>query len=281
MFNKPGSELFVPDGMPAEQALLRCDHVAIAAHQDDIEIMAVHGILQCFGRDDHWFGGCVVTDGAGSPRDGLYAATTDEQMKQIRRQEQRKAAIVGEYGVQVALNYSSAETKHTGDTPVVDDLERLFLHANAHTVYLHNLADKHPSHVATALRAISALRRLPTEKRPKRLYGCEVWRDLDWLVDDQKVSLDVSSNENLQAALIGVFDSQISGGKRYDLAAMGRRRAHATYHASHGVDTCDLLSFAMDLSPLMTDDSLSPKMLVEQQLAAFADDVRKRLRAMG
>ncbi len=281
MFNKSGSELFVPDGLPVEQALVRCDHLAIAAHQDDIEIMAIHGILQCFGRDDHWFCGCVVTDGAGSPRDDLYASTSDEQMKQIRKQEQRKAAIVGEYGAQAAMCYSSAETKHSGDTPVVDDLYKLFMASSAHTVYLHNLADKHPTHVATALRAICALRRLPMERRPKHLYGCEVWRDLDWLVDEQKVALDVSGHESLQAALLGVFDSQICGGKRYDLAAMGRRRAHATYYASHGVDASSLLTFAMDLSPLMEDDTLSPLALVEKYIAAFSSDIRDRMRAMG
>ena len=63
-----------------------------------------------------------------------------------------------------------------------------------------------------------------------------MWRDLDWLMDADKVVFDVSAHENLQAALLGVFDSQICGGKRYDLATMGRRRANATYFASHGVD---------------------------------------------
>ena len=63
-----------------------------------------------------------------------------------------------------------------------------------------------------------------------------MWRDLDWLNDDDKQVLNVEAHENLAAALLGVFDSQIAGGKRYDLATMGRRRAHATYHASHGTD---------------------------------------------
>ena len=281
MFYKSGSELFVPDGTKPEAALKRCDHIAVSAHQDDIEIMAVHGVLQCFGRNDHWFCGCVVTDGAGSPRDDLYANTTDDQMKAIRKQEQRKAAYVGEYGALALLNYSSSETKHSGDTPVVDDLEKLFRACQAETIYLHNLADKHPTHVATALRCIYALRRLPADLRPKRLLGCEVWRDLDWLVDDQKVGLDVSGHENVQNALLGVFDSQICGGKRYDLSAMGRRRAHATYFASHGVDSSELLCFAMDLTPLMEDDTLSPLALVEQYMKAFEADVRDRLRAMG
>ena len=61
-------------------------HMCFAAHFDDIEFMAYHGILQCFGRSDRWFGGVVMTDGAGSPRTGIYADYNDDQMKKIRLQ---------------------------------------------------------------------------------------------------------------------------------------------------------------------------------------------------
>ena len=53
-----------------------------------------------------------------------------------------------------------------------------------------------------------------------------------------------------------VFDSQICGGKRYDLATEGRRVANATYAASHGVDTATAFSYAMDLTPLIKDKNL-------------------------
>src|SRR5207302_9164465 len=89
--------------------------------------------------------------------------------------------------------------------------------------------------------------------------GGEVWRDVGWLSDEDKVPLDVQERESLGMALLGVFDSQITGGKRYDLATLGRRRAHATYHASHDVDATTALSFAMDLTPLVVDRSLSPR----------------------
>jgi len=83
------------------------------------------------------------------------------------------------------------------------------------------------------LRAIAALRSVREETRPRAVYGCEVWRDLDWLPDQDKRPLPVSARSNIAAALVGVFDSQVSGGKRYDLATAGRRLAHATYFASH------------------------------------------------
>ena len=59
--------------------------------------MAYGPIADCFGKKDKWFTGVVVTDGAGSPRSGLYADYTDEDMKAIRIVEQKKAAFVGEY----------------------------------------------------------------------------------------------------------------------------------------------------------------------------------------
>ncbi len=147
-------------------------------------------------------------------------------------------------------------------------------------VYTHNLADKHDTHVGVALKLIAALRELPAGDRPQRVLGCEVWRDLDWMCDEDKVVLDASMHENLQAALVGVFDSQICGGKRYDLATMGRRRAQATYFASHGVDRSSGLNFAIDLSPLLADPSLDPLDHVLVHVDRFRADVADRIARM-
>jgi hypothetical protein len=66
------AEIFVPDGLPTEQALARTTHMGIGAHQDDREIIAIDGILNCFQQEDKSFTGVVVTNGSGSPRDDLY-----------------------------------------------------------------------------------------------------------------------------------------------------------------------------------------------------------------
>jgi hypothetical protein len=109
------------------------------------------------------------------------------------------------------------------------------------------------------------------------VYGCEVWRDLDWLSDTEKVAFGVSPHENLQNALLGVFDSQIAGGKRYDLATMGRRRANATYHASHSVDLTTGMVFAMDLTPLIEDPGLGAWDFVKGHIDRFSDEIAHRL----
>jgi LmbE family N-acetylglucosaminyl deacetylase len=273
----PTAEIYVPDGAAPDAALARTTHLAIAAHQDDIEIMAADGIIRAFQQESRWFTGVVVTDGAGSPRDSLYKDYTDGQMREVRRREQKKAAYVGDYAAVVLLDHPSASVKNAADPRVVDDLAEVLRATRPEVVYTHNLADKHDTHVAVALRAIAAIRRLPADERPSHLYGCEVWRDLDWLPDEEKVAFDLSAHESLQAALVGVFDSQICGGKRYDLATQGRRRAHATYAASHGTDTATSLSYAMDLTPLVTDPSLSPAAFIRGAIDRFRADVENRV----
>jgi LmbE family N-acetylglucosaminyl deacetylase len=276
-FHLDTAEIFVPDGLPVEEALARITHLAIGAHQDDIEIMAFDGILKCFQRDDRWFCGVVVTNGSGSPRDDVYENYTDEEMRVVRRKEQKKAAVVGEYAAQVLLDYPSAVVKDGANPSPVKDIELLLQAARPEIVYTHNLADKHDTHVAVALRVIEAIRGLPATERPRRLYGCEVWRDLDWVVDADKIAFDCSAHENLQAALLGVFDSQICGGKRYDLATMGRRRANATYYASHETDTATGMIFALDLTPLIQNPAEDLQTYVQALIDRFAQEVTGRI----
>lgn len=275
-----GAEVFVPDGDDVPTALARTTHLGIGAHQDDLEIMAYHGILQCFGFDGRWFTAVTVTNGRGSARDLAYRDFTDAQMIDARKREQRKAATVGEYSAVVFMNHESARIKESNDEAVTADLDQLFSVVTPEVVYTHNLADKHDTHVAVALRVIAALRRLEPERRPRSLIGCEVWRDLDWLCDRDKVVMPVDTRPNLADALLGIFDSQIGGGKRYDLAARGRRLANATFFESHEVDQRQAIIFGMDLTSLLTDDKVDPLVLVETHIERFADEVRARMRRL-
>lgn len=280
-FHQSTAELFIPDGVEPKKAMKRTTHMAISAHQDDIEIMAVEPILSCFQQADLWFSSVVMSDGRGSPRDDLYRDYTDEEMRVVRFKEQKKAAVVGEYAVQVLLDFPSKVIKDKNNKQPVEDLVLIFNAMKPRFVYTHNLADKHDTHVSTALRVIEALRCLPIEDRPEKLFGCEVWRSLDWLLDSDKVSFDLSKHENLQSALLGVFDSQICGGKRYDLASMGRRKANATYFESHGLDTTKGLSFAIELTPLIEDDKKSINDFVQEFISRFSQDVNDRLLRFG
>ena len=268
---------YIPDGTDEETGISRTTHLAIAAHQDDVEFMAYAPIAECFGQKDKHFGAIIVTDGAGSPRSGLYADYTDEEMKAVRIVEQKKAAFVGEYSFLAMLGYPSKAVKDAKNEKVVEELAALIRRARPKYLYTHNLADKHDTHVATALRVISALRKLSPEERPEKVYGCEVWRDLDWLCDEEKVYLDCGAHPNLMRCLSAVFDSQIVGGKRYDLAAEGRRLANATFSASHACDTYEALNYAMDLTPLM-DENTDIVSFISGHIERFRQSVREKIK---
>ena len=211
-------------------------------------------------------------------RAGEYASFSDEDMAALRRREQEKAAVLGNYGALVQLNYTSAEVKDVGTGRLRADLVKVLRTARPEVVYTHNPADKHDTHVAVAFTAIAALRELEPDERPVTVYGCEVWRGLDWMDDDDKVALDVGRRENLSMGLIGVYDSQVEGGKRYDLATIGRRRANASYFQSHATDEAEQLWFAMDLTPLVRDDKLDVGRFVLGHVDRFRAYVEEKIK---
>ena len=275
----PTADIFIPDGRPLPDALGRVTHLAVGAHQDDLEFMAFRGIIECFHSATDWFGGVTCTNGAGSSRIGNYARFTDDEMMAVRRDEQKQAAIVGRYSAMLQLDYPSSIAKNPGDTRLREDLRAILQASKPRVVYTHNPADKHDTHIAVVVPLIQAIRDLPRNERPETVHGCEVWRDLDWLPDNEKVVHDVSGHDNLAAAVNGIFDSQIAGGKRYDLAVLGRRRANATFFSSHTTDSSDALAFAMDLSPLAHDDTLDIVAYVTGAIDRFREDVAAKLRA--
>jgi LmbE family N-acetylglucosaminyl deacetylase len=268
-FSQPPADVYAPDGTPPDRALARTTHLCLGAHQDDIEIMAHAGIAECYGSPVRFFTGVVVTDGAGAPRSGRYAKFDDDRMKEVRRDEQRAAAALGKYNLQIQLAQPSAEVRGRG-AAVAADLGAIFGACRPEVVYLHNPADKHDTHIAVLLRCLEALRALPPAHRPRRVLGCEVWRGLDWLVEKDKVALDAGQRPELAEALIQVFDSQIAGGKRYDVATIGRRAANATYDAPRQTDAATAVTWAMDLSPLVADENLS----VAEYTLGYVDRLR-------
>ncbi|MDF3059244.1 MAG: GlcNAc-PI de-N-acetylase [Rariglobus sp.] len=276
-FYQPGAEIHVPDGLPSPDALGRVTHLGIGAHHDDLEFMAFHGIAACYRREDLWFGGVTCTDGAGSARTGPYSNCSNAELRAIRREEQNLAARIGRFGAMIQLDHPSAAVKDPREHALRDDLIAVLRATRPDVVYTHNPADKHDTHIGVTVAALEAMRALPRAERPARVYGCEAWRNLDWMQDDEKVIQDVGGNDSLAATLAGVFDSQIAGGKRYDLAILGRRRANATMLNSHAVDGTDALAFAMDLTPLIADETLDILSYVQGFIDRFRADVTARL----
>jgi LmbE family N-acetylglucosaminyl deacetylase len=274
----PSARMAIPDGKTGIEAVARTTHLGIGAHQDDLEFMAFHGILACYDRADRWFGGVTITDGRGSSRAGRFKDWTDDQIAAERIREQDAAAVIGQYSFMAQLGYGSASVRDAKQPAVRDDLRRILEAARPEVVYVHNLADKHDTHVGCALRCIEAIRQLPKAVRPKTIYGCEVWRDLDWLVDAEKTAMPVSARPELARALNEVFATQIAGGKRYDLAVLGRRTANATFSNAHSTDQETAMQWAMDLTPLAEDDSIDPLDYAVGFIDRLKADVTARIR---
>ena len=278
--NQLEPKLYIPDGSEPTAALGRVTRMAIGAHPDDIEIMAVDGILRCYDDPAEAFCGVVVTDGAGSPRSGPYAGTTSAEMVALRAEEQKEAARLGRYAAQALLGYPSAAVRSGQNAGLAAELETLLRAARPQVVYTHNPADRHPTHVAVCLRVIEALRALPADLRPQFVFGCEVWGSLDWVEEHERVAFDVSAHPQLQAELVRVFHSQIEGGKAYEQAAIARRVANATFRDSHTVDQAERLIFALDLTPLL-ESSLSVEDFVTEKIGHFEQRVSGWLRDFG
>jgi LmbE family N-acetylglucosaminyl deacetylase len=252
--SRPAAEVFIPDGTSWEAACARVTHLVVAAHSDDVEIMAWHALLHA-----ERLAAVIVTDGRDS--------TT-------RLLEQKRAASMGRYAAMIWLDHASADVKQPAYAAVASDLRAILSAIRARWVYTHNLADRHDTHVAVALHTVQALRANPSSV--ERVLGCEVWRALDWLQPQDKVTLDVSRLEGHVTPLIGAFDSQLAG-KRYDVAAVGRKRANATFLDPHADDQATALEYAMDLTPLVRDPTLGIARWTLQFVERFAKDVEARL----
>ncbi len=266
---RPGEDSF-------EGAARRVTHLGIGAHQDDLEFMACHGILAGL-EPGCAFGAVVCTDGAGSIRTGPLAGIEPAELVRRREEEQEQAARLGNYVLTVQMRRSSRSVRPPPSAGFVRSLACLLQHLQPRVIYTHNPADRHPTHVGVVLGVIAALRTLPPHRRPARLLGCEVWGDLDWLPAPHRVVLDVSRKPCLTRSLARVFTSQISAGKRYDLAVAGRRRAHATFADPHAADTSQAVTLAMDLTPLLRRPRRPVRTFLQRLLSDFQQATLHRL----
>ncbi|MFI5337894.1 MAG: PIG-L family deacetylase, partial [Opitutales bacterium] len=64
-----------------------------------------------------------------------------------------------------------------------------------------------------------------------------------------------------------------------DLATLGRRAAHATFHTSHATDQVAGITWAMDLTPLLRDPKLPAEQFTAGLIERFQADVVRRIRA--
>ena len=278
-FAQTHADLFVPGGGNLASALASTTHLGIGAHPDDLEIMAFPGICACRNQKNLRFSGVVATDGAGSPRSGSSEKLSTAELVKARREEQRNAAVLGGYAAILQLTHPSSEIRGAGRNTLIADLVHILQAAKPKVLYLHNPADRHETHVAVLLASLEALRQLPAADRPGEIYGCEVWGDLDWVPAKQVVRLPCPAPADFGPSLLRVFRSQVDG-KRYDLAAAGRRRAQATFADAYTPDQAEEVVLALDLKPLVENSKLTLAEFVSGLTGEFQKQTLERIRRL-
>ena len=272
-FSRPSADAHAPGG-DLGSALAATTHLGIGAHADDLEIMAFPGICACRGQKNLRFSGVVATDGAGAP-----SQLSGLELVQARIHEQRQAAGLGGYAAVIQLGHPSSEVRGSGRKALTKDLLQILQATKPKVLYLHNPADRHETHVAVLLACLDALRQLPAPDRPKEIYGCEVWGDLDWVPADKITRLPCPAPADFGPSLLRVFRSQVDG-KRYDLAAAGRRRAQATFADAYAPDRADEVVLALDLCPLVENPNLTLADFVSSLTGAFQKQTLDRIRRL-
>ncbi len=278
-FGRSDAEFYVPDGASQEEALHRATILAIGAHPDDIEILAIPGILDGFRAGGNRLFGVVATNGGGALRAGEYANLSYLDMREIRVAEQKQAAVTGQYSGVILLNYESSEMKDACNRHPDEDVRTIIDTIRPETVYLHNPFDRHDTHVAVSLRSIAAFRAVAAASgwMPKKIYGCEAWRGLDWLVHCDRTALPVHDPDHLSDQLIKVYKSQLASENHFDLAARSRRIANASYQESHSLGSEHEMAFAVDLLPLLEDPAIPVADFVRHTIDRFRADTLSRL----
>ncbi len=264
-FNNRGSSLYFPTNIVDLQSMSHITDMSIVAHQDDLELIGYPGIHRCFKKKDKWFGGIVCTNGVPEFSNSI------DKIRKTRNMEQKKAAEIGEYGLVFQLDYFSKEIKGDRNLNIESDIKKVIEETTPETIYTHNPFDRHMTHLAVCRSVINGIRSVKKELRPNKLYGCEVWGNLDWLTKEDRVEFDVGGTIELAGRLINVFNSQIKNGKNYERASIGRRSANATFSDPYKNDISDQIILGVDLSPLIVDEDLD----IEKYLIGFADRFRK------
>lgn len=225
-------------------------YVCICANPSDCEIMAIDGIQRGYRAKKYTFAAVITTDGADCEGFGKQKKYSPKKIALMRAAEQKKAANIGRYNSVYFMNYKAEDARNQDDEDIVNEYVEIIKELKPRIIYTHSILDRDPTHVAVAVKVINALRQLKKAQMPAQLYGCEEWRDLDWVSPEKVTTFDVSHNIRLQRQLISVHKSQ-NLNRDYISAAMGRRYVNATFAKSEKKKDAKLTSRAINMTTLL------------------------------
>lgn len=249
--------------------------VCICAHPDDCEIMAIDGIQRGYRASKYTFACVVTTDGADAERAGRYTKMEDQRMAHIMMNEQKKAANIGRYHAVYFMNYSNEEARNQENEDIVNEYVEIIKELKPRVVYTHSILDRHPTHVAVAIKVINAIRSMKKGDQPKVLYGCESERNLDWLDPSKVVTFNVSKNMRLQRQLIACHKSS-NASRDYINACIGRRLVNAVFNRDEKKKTAKLTTKAINMTTLLRRKDFP----IKRYAMSFVDDLYTEINDM-
>jgi LmbE family N-acetylglucosaminyl deacetylase len=264
---------YSPQGLDPNEARARTRILAIGAHPDDLEFMCLEPIARSLSHGS--FGGLIVSSGSGSIRSPQHAQLSSADYSELRWSEQKEAARIGNYSFVDSLNLDSGPLRSPeGFEELVGKLKNYLLGFELDEIYLHQPFDRHPTHVRSCFAALEALRRLPQPKRPAHVFGCEVWRNIDWIPASKKTLRPLGQKElELQVRLAQVFESQADpmSAKNYVQALVGRKTANAVFQEGLTRDAGIAQEVYFDLNNWVKSE-LSWKELGDSLIEDFLND---------
>ncbi|MCQ2086778.1 MAG: PIG-L family deacetylase [Bacilli bacterium] len=249
--------------------------VCICAHPDDCELMAIDGIQRGYRATKYTFACVVTTDGLDAERCGRYLKMTDKRMVNILANEEKKAANIGRYNSVYFMNYSSEEARDQDNQDIINEYVEIIKELKPRVIYTHSLLDRHPTHVAVAVKVINALRTMKKGDQPKVLYGCESERNLEWVAPEKIVTFNISKNMRLQRQLISVHKSQ-NLARDYVNAAIGRRYVNAVFNKVETKKNAKLTAKAINMTTLLRRKEYP----IKRFAMSFIDDLYGELNDM-
>lgn len=225
-------------------------YLCICADAGDTEIMAIDGIQRGYRAKKYTFATVITSDGLSLERAGKLAKATDRKVNTTKNREQKAAAEIGRYNSVYFLSHKTDEILDQENEDIVNEYLEIIKELKPRIIYTHSILDRDPTHVSVAVKVINALRKLRKGQMPAVLYGCEMWRDLDWVDPSKVISFDVSHNIRLQKQLINVHQSQ-NASRDFINATIGRRYVNATYSRSEKKKDAKLTARAINMTTLL------------------------------
>lgn len=242
------TRIYIPDNKKLETALKRVKHWAIVAHQDDAEIISGHLLYK--KRKD--FGVIVLTNGAGSLRSKKTKRLSESKIIEIRNKEQEKAALLGGYSIVIQMNLPSGIVKGKRSRRVaLGELKSYLLGSKAESIVTHSPFDRHETHRSVVGVLIDLFSSIEMRRYPRSILGVEVWGNLDWLPEDEKIYLPIK-NPKFVCKLLSSYRSQNETGKLFHLGTVARMAANATFSESIEGSEGGHFLLAHDLVPFIS-----------------------------